>query len=101
MGTPAELSELTLERFLPLVAQEFRLHAGDTELDALLVEARAVGQSLPDRRQAFSLIFTGPASPVLPQSIYRVEHASLGELDVFLVPIGLRDSRVEYQAVFN
>ena len=101
MSTPAELSELTLERFLPLVAQEFRLHAGDTELDALLVEARAVGQSLPDRRQAFSLIFSAPASPVLPQSIYRVEHALLGELDVFLVPVGLRDSRAEYQAVFN
>jgi hypothetical protein len=47
------------------------------------------------------LIFTAPASHVLPQSIYRVEHAVLGELDVFLVPVGLRDSRVEYQAVFN
>lgn len=101
MAAPVELAELTLESFLPLVAQQFRLHAGDAELNALLVEARAVGQSLPDRRQAFSLIFTGPASPVLPQSIYRVEHASLGELDVFLVPVGLRDSRVEYQAVFN
>jgi hypothetical protein len=90
-----------LERLLPLVAQEFRLHTGETELGALLVEARAVGQPLPDRRQAFSLIFTAPASPVLPQSIYRVEHAALGVHDVFLVPVGLRDSRVEYQAVFN
>ena len=101
MSTQAELSELTLERFLPLVEQEFRLQAGETELAAVLVEARAVGHPLPDRRQAFSLIFTAPASPVLPQSIYRVEHASLGALDVFLVPVGLRDSRVEYQAVFN
>jgi hypothetical protein len=101
MATPAELSELTLERFLPLVEQEFRLHAGDTELGALLVEARAVGQPHPDRRQPFSLIFTAPATHVLPQSIYRVGHASLGALDVFLVPVGLRDSRVEYQAVFN
>ena len=101
MSSTANLADLTLERFLPLVMQEFRLHADDVAFEALLVEARPVGRSMPQRRQPFSLIFGAASSPVLPQRIYRVEHAALGALDLFLVPVGLGNSGMEYQAVFN
>ena len=51
--------------------------------------------------QPFSLVFVGPARFVLPQQTYRVEHDSLGELDLFLVPIGPNGGGMRYEAVFT
>ena len=39
--------------------------------------------------------------PALPQRIYRLEHAELGGLDLFLVPIGRDASGITYEAVFT
>lgn len=101
MSTVPDLAELTLEHFRPLVDQEFGLRAADVELELRLDEAEATGHAGLGRRQPFSLIFTAPSPPVLPQGIYHVEHATIGAMDVLLVPVGLKHSRVEYQAVFN
>jgi hypothetical protein len=96
-----DLTELTLEHFRPLVDQEFGLRAADVELELRLDEAVPSGHARPGTRQPFSLIFTAASSAMLPQGIYQVEHDTLGAMDVFLVPVGLKHSRVEYQAVFN
>jgi hypothetical protein len=37
----------------------------------------------------------------LPQRIYRIEHATLGAFDLFLVPIGPDAQGLRYQAVFT
>jgi Acetyltransferase (GNAT) family len=55
----------------------------------------------PHGREGFSVVFTGAASPVMPQRIYRVEHDALGVMELFLVPIGLGPSGVRYEAVFG
>ena len=52
-------------------------------------------------RPPFSLIFLGKDPRVLPQRIYRLEHDGLGEVAVFLVPIGKNAEGVSYQATFN
>jgi len=56
-----------------------------------------------DRRseQSFSLVFHGPADGTRDQGIHQVFNEQTGTLDVFLVPIGATDDRVEYEAVFN
>ncbi|MDO9414088.1 MAG: hypothetical protein Q7T81_16075 [Pseudolabrys sp.] len=51
-------------------------------------------------REPFSLIFVARDPRVLPQRIYRLEHNDLGELDIFLVPIGKTADGVSYQAMF-
>jgi hypothetical protein len=38
---------------------------------------------------------------VLPQQIRRVEHPSLGSMEIFLVPIGPDASGMQYEAVFG
>jgi hypothetical protein len=57
-----------------------------------------------------SLIFNGPASPFLPQKTYNFVHETLGELDMFLVPIGeLKENHegkivrtgFQYQSIFT
>jgi len=55
----------------------------------------------PGMRPPFSLIFLGAGERVLPQRLYSMKHEAMGELSIFLVPVG-RDARgVSYQAVFN
>ncbi len=51
--------------------------------------------------EQFSLIFHGAMTPVLPQRMYRLEHETLGAMDIFLVPIGPDSAGMRYEAVFN
>jgi hypothetical protein len=52
-------------------------------------------------RRAFSIILRASKEIVLPQRIYRVEHAALGALDLFLVPLGPDQEGMRYEAVFT
>jgi hypothetical protein len=53
------------------------------------------------RRRGFSAVFESDRPGRLPQAIYRVTHPELGALDLFLVPLGPRDGKMRYEAVFN
>jgi Domain of unknown function (DUF6916) len=46
---------------------------------------------------AFSLTFDEPGPGYLPQQIFTLRHAELGEFELFLVPIGPE----QYEAVVN
>jgi hypothetical protein len=52
-------------------------------------------------QQTFSILFKGPLEWFLPQHIYHLQHARLGELELFLVPVGQEQDGFVYQAVFN
>ena len=52
-------------------------------------------------QQSFSIVFQGPAARLIPQHIYKLVHEKLGELDLFLVPIGQQGDAILYEAVFN
>lgn len=58
------------------------------------------GYSTP-RQEQFSLRFRGDRNQVFPQRIYPMKHDSIGDFDLFLVPIGRDDSGTFYEAVFN
>ena len=51
----------------------------------------------PPGIEQFSMLFTGPPEPVLPQGTYRFVHDDLGELPLFMVPIGKNSERVQYE----
>ncbi len=99
------LDKLTVTDFSQYVDQKFSVHAGGNEpMELVLTEAIEVGAAPedPQYRQAFSVLFVGPAQPILPQRIYRIEHAEMGTLDLFLVPLGPnRDGLVRYETVFT
>jgi len=52
-------------------------------------------------QETFSLLFRGPQTPFVPQGIRRLKHSKLGELDIFLVPVGKEKDGFQYEAVFN
>ena len=117
------LERLTQEDFHRRLNETFRLRLEQETLGLRLTEAEKLGEprAALDRtggqapfprvgkepvppgpqRQAFSLVFTGPPTPVLPQRIYRLEHPEMGSLDIFLVPIGIGPEGTRYQAIFN
>lgn len=97
------MSELNLERFVALQGERFelRVEQGDL-LIAELIEARSLSATPFQGRQPFSLLFKGPASPILPQSIYQVAHQSDAQpFDIFLVPVSADASGTCYEAVFS
>jgi hypothetical protein len=52
-------------------------------------------------RAPFRLIFRGPREAYFPQGILALEHAELGRLEIFLVPIGPDELGMRYEAIFT
>lgn len=102
------LEDLTATQFEPLVGATFQLAAGaGPPLELVLFEVQPLtdarrtvdGAARPGTR-AFALAWHGPLQPVLAQGIQRLAHAQLGEMSLFLVPIGPDAVGMRYQAVF-
>ncbi|MCE4554148.1 DUF6916 family protein [Pelomonas cellulosilytica] len=92
---------ITLAQFEPLVGSVFTLQLGEAgRLTARLIEAKPGQWAPPEGRAPFSLMFEAP-EPALPQRIYRLEHAQMGSMDIFLVPIARTATGVQYEAVFG
>jgi hypothetical protein len=53
------------------------------------------------KEESFSLIFRGPLAMPLRQRTYRLKHYALGQLEIFLVPVGQDAGARYYEAVFN
>jgi hypothetical protein len=95
-----ELDALTAATFAPLSGDRFRIEPGEAPgFEVELIEVKE-GIASASRTQ-FSLLFRGGPDPPLPQRIYRVEHAELGSLDIFLVPLGPDNVGQRYEAVFT
>ena len=101
------LDELTQEDFAVQLGRSFRVfpqagHPLDMELiEVTGLRRRGWPKDPSSGREPFSLLFRGPRKPILPQAIYRMEQAGMGALDLFIVPIGLDDEGLLYEAVFN
>jgi hypothetical protein len=101
----AEGDWLTYEMFRDRVGERFHVAVGDQAVELELAEATEsteAGGPGPDgqERQQFSLVFRGPASAVLQQGTYQVTNAGMGELDLFLVPLGPDGDSMQYEAAF-
>jgi hypothetical protein len=91
---------LTKEMFKKHVDTRFWLVDASLEPYALDLVECADGCSTP-RQEQFSLRFRGNAGQVFPQRIYPIQHDSIGDFELFLVPIARDDSGTYYEAVFN
>jgi len=98
----------TVETFAPCLKGTFTVRVdASTRIDLELVEVTPLPArpsrlgAPPPGRAPFSLVFLGPKAPLLPQRIYCFEHRTLGELDIFIVPIGPDEEGMLYEAVFN
>ena len=62
---------------------------------------RVIEHSKTEHNEAFSVFFLGPLERFMPQGTRRLNHAQLGELEIFLVPVAKTNDGFEYEAAFN
>lgn len=99
---PDNLEHLTIDAFESRIGERFRIRAQPGgELDAELIEARALGKAASGRRAPFTLSFRTPQLAALPQRIYEVAHEEMGTYEIFLVPVGPDGKGMVYEAVFT
>ncbi len=80
--------------------EEFVLHLEDQRTQVLVLKAVDLVHDNDDQL-AFSLLFAAAAGAPLPQGLYRLSHARLGTIDLFLVPLQRKRDGLSYEAVFN
>ena len=98
-----ELDRVGAADFSPLLDDTFRLVTPDgASLDLELVELYESGRNRPGQeRSSFSLLFKSTRDKLLPQQMYRMEHATLGVMDLMIVPVREDQDGYYYEAVFN
>lgn len=102
----AMMDDITIATFADRVGSPFQIRL-DPEPAYEVVLADVIDHSAGRRqppagmRTPFSLVFRGPRDTYLPQGLYRMEHAELGALDIFLVPVQPDAEGSLYEAVFG
>lgn len=97
------LERLTSETFAPHLGDSFELappHGDPITVELTSCEADQ-SWSDPDTRAPFSLIFHSSADVIVPQQICTLRHPTVGDLELFVVPIGPDTRGFRYQVVFS
>jgi len=100
------LDQVTRSDFVQCVGQQFQLECGGQAVAAELAAVTGLGfKSAEDKRlgkrESFRLLFHAPKHWQYPQRIYHLSHPQLGDLDVFLVPLGPDEKGMRLEAIFN
>lgn len=92
--------------------EDFRQHEGTkflvrveaprpVEFELLRVQSYNPQENEARNMERYSLFFNGPADIFLQQGTYPFEHPSMGELSLFVVPVGRDERGFQYEVVFN
>ena len=97
------MSQFDHDIFARELNTKFRLKVGDKDIDLRLAD---VSRYLPQENEQggmerFSLLFEGPAGPLLRQAMYSMSHETLGAVEIFIVPLAQDSEKTSYEAVFN
>jgi hypothetical protein len=97
-----DLSSLDADGIEPHVGTDFTLADRPEHASLKLTGVRRTGRRHEEgAREGFALDFTGEGADPMPQDTYELQHAELGELAIFLVPVGVDAEGVRYEAVFS
>ena len=96
----------TYSEFARCVNDTFRLHVAPDEVwDVILSSASRYtpedAEGAAARYESFSLLFHTRLSWHHTQRVFRLTHPVLGEMDLFLVPLGPDKNGMRLEAVFN
>ncbi|MGE3268987.1 MAG: hypothetical protein AB7P40_09585 [Chloroflexota bacterium] len=102
------LETFTIDTFRPCIGSAFGVEAAGVPPFEMVLEAvqeiPAAGwrpDEAKNHRIPFALQLLGPLDFVLPQQICQFRHESIGEFDMFIVPVGRSNGGVTYEAVFS
>jgi len=95
------LKGVTHESFESIVGQTVGLKTGDTSFQADVKSVRLLRQNPSQERQPFSVELQAHDTENHGQQMYQLSHPDLGDLSLFLVPVGPGDGGMCYEIVFN
>jgi hypothetical protein len=95
------LAEVRCEQFAASLNQDFEIVFPDGTLSLKLSEARPLGSRPESLREPFALTFLASRRLRLPQGIYKMRNAQLGEMEIFLVQVAAEQTSSTFEAVFN
>jgi hypothetical protein len=95
-----DLAKVQCSDFAPCVNQDFQIATGGAPLVLQLSDAHS-RPAPDDGRDPFTLTFRGAPELRLPQAIYKLNNATLGEMEIFLVQIAADQTSSTLEAVFN
>jgi len=92
--------------------EDFRRHVGTkfhvrvetpSPLELELTEVKSYNPQGSEQSgmERFSLFFRGPGDVMLNQGTFTLEHPEMGELMLFIVPLGRDERGFQYEVVFN
>lgn len=95
--------QYSFEDFDACRQQSFLLRDGDHSETLQLIEVEKIAstQTAAGEISAISIVLRSSNQDVLPQQIYQISNATLGEMQIFIVPIGVDDTGVRYEAIFS
>ena len=96
-----DLATARCEQFAACLNQDFQIVFTDGTLALKLADARARTAPEGTLRDPFTLTFRGAPELRLPQGIYRLNNAQLGDMEIFLVQIAADATSSTFEAVFN
>ena len=96
-----DLATVRCEQFTACLNQDFQIVFTDGTLAIKLAEARPLGVRPESIREPFALTFLAGRALRLPQGIYKMTNAQLGEMEIFLVQIAADENSSTFEAVFN
>jgi hypothetical protein len=96
-----DLAHACCEQFAACLNQDFAIVLADGALLLQLSEVRPLGKRPESLRDPFALTFLGRAGLRLPQGIYKMRNPEMGEMEIFLVQVGVDQSSSTFEAVFN
>lgn len=97
----AMLDKLRKEDFEPLVGQSLKVTAGDATTELEVAEASTLKSPSPRETPPFRVILRSREGWRAPQGMFRVEHPTLGDLEMFAVPVGPDAEGLCYEILFN
>lgn len=95
------LDRLSKEDFEPLLGQNVKVVAAGTAAELEVAETTTLKSPSPRATPSFRVILRSRNGWRVPQGTFRVTHPTLGELELFAVPIGPDGIGLCYEILFN
>lgn len=98
-----DISLLNVNNFNSLLNTIFLFKISEEiELDAELISVTEFNNNSPIDRAPFSLVFrTNQKNEYYEQGIFTIIHPEVGNLELFLTPLGFDEVGMKYEAVFS
>jgi hypothetical protein len=93
--------DITHQDFESILGETIELEAGESCFLAKVDSVELLRKNPDQERQPFSVELLADVADNHAQQVYSLSHPALGELSLFVVPLGPEKDGMLYQVVFN